>query len=206
VRFDDIEAGDLFGEFAAIDGEPRTADVVAVTDTLVACLSADQFWDLLRQHATVCNAIMRRITGIIRSTQQRVVEFSTLPVRGRLHAELLRLARPAAADEAQAVISPVPTHAEIASRISTHREAVTRELSGLARAGLIEKRGTDLIICDVATLAGLVEEALDDPGAGVGGARGAGRRTDQDRRRPIVITAGHRPAQRLSAEIARARC
>jgi CRP/FNR family transcriptional regulator, cyclic AMP receptor protein len=88
-------------------------------------------------------ATLRRLTRIIRSHQQRVVEFSTLPVRSRIHAELLRLARlsPPGPDRTSAVVSPAPTHAEIASRISTHREAVTRELNELARAKLVEKRG-----------------------------------------------------------------
>jgi hypothetical protein len=88
-------------------------------------------------------ATLRRLTRIIRSHQQRVVEFSTLPVRSRIHTELLRLARlsPPGPDRTSAVVSPAPTHAEIASRISTHREAVTRELNELARAKLVENRG-----------------------------------------------------------------
>ena len=161
VRFSDIAAGDIFGEFAAIDGEPRTADVVSVTETLIASMPGDQFWDLLRQHETVWTATLRRLTGIARTTMQRVVEFSTLPVRGRLHAELVRLARLRAPSAAGAVISPAPTHAEIASRISTHREAVTRELNELARAKLIEKRGNDLIIRDIAMLESMVEDTLE---------------------------------------------
>jgi CRP/FNR family cyclic AMP-dependent transcriptional regulator len=124
-------------------------------------MPGDQFWDLLRQHETVWTATLRRLTGIARTTLQRVVEFSTLPVRGRLHAELVRLARLRAPSAEGAVISPAPTHAEIASRISTHREAVTRELNELARAKLIEKRGNDLIIRDIAMLESMVEDTLE---------------------------------------------
>jgi CRP/FNR family transcriptional regulator, cyclic AMP receptor protein len=163
VRFSDLAEGELFGDFAAIDGGPRTADVVSVTETLVASMSADLFWEVMRRHECVCAAMLRRLTGIARAKHQRVVEFSTLPVRSRLHAELLRLGQISAQDRRVAVISPAPTHAEIASRISTHREAVTRELNALARAKLIEKRGSDLIIRDVAALAGMVEDALEEP-------------------------------------------
>ena len=160
VRFCDLPAGEIFGDFAAIDGEPRSADIVSVTDTLIASMSADLFWDVMRRHEPVCAAILRRLTRIIRSHQQRVVEFSTLPVRSRVHAELLRLARVSAVgpDRTSAVITPAPTHAEIASRISTHREAVTRELNELARAKLIEKRGGALIIRDIVALASMVED------------------------------------------------
>jgi CRP/FNR family transcriptional regulator, cyclic AMP receptor protein len=166
IRFCDLPAGEVFGEFAAIDGEPRSADIVAAADSLIASMSADLFWDLLRHHEAVRAAMLRRLTGIARSHLRRVVEFSTLPVRSRVHAELLRLARIGAptGGRASAVVAPVPTHAELASRISTHREAVTRELNELARAGLIEKRSGTLVIRDVAALAEMVEEPLEEPG------------------------------------------
>ena len=48
--------------------------------------------------------------------------------------------------------------AEIATRVSTHREAVTRELNALARARLIEKSGRSLVIKDIARLEQMVRE------------------------------------------------
>jgi CRP-like cAMP-binding protein len=165
VRFCDLGTGEIFGEFAAMDGAPRSADIVAVTDSLIASMSADQFWEVLRCHEPVCEAMLRRLTGIARTHLQRVAEFSTLSVRSRIHTELLRLASTSLSgpEQKSAVIAQMPTHAEIASRISTHREAVTREFGELARAGLIEKRGSALIIRDVAALVSLVEESLEEP-------------------------------------------
>jgi DNA-binding GntR family transcriptional regulator len=60
------------------------------------------------------------------------------------------------------MIFPAPTHAELASRVSTHREAVTRGLGELARAGIIEKRGGTLVIRDVETLAAMVNDVLSE--------------------------------------------
>jgi len=48
------------------------------------------------------------------------------------------------------------THAEIASRTSTHREAVTRELNRLAKLGIIEQRNRMLFVKDVSRLRALV--------------------------------------------------
>jgi CRP/FNR family cyclic AMP-dependent transcriptional regulator len=50
-------------------------------------------------------------------------------------------------------ISAPPTHSEIASRISTHREAVTRELNRLSRLGIIERKGGAILVKDVKRLA-----------------------------------------------------
>jgi hypothetical protein len=46
--------------------------------------------------------------------------------------------------------------------VSTHREAVTRSLGELARAGIVEKRSGTLVIRDVDALAAMVEEALSE--------------------------------------------
>jgi CRP/FNR family cyclic AMP-dependent transcriptional regulator len=167
LRLSDSVAGDIFGDFAAIDGEPRSADIVSMTPTLIASMSADLFWEVLRRHPSVSAAMLLRLTRIARGKLQRLVELSTLTVRSRVHAELLRLAQTASGSQRpSAVIAPAPTHAEIASRIGTHREAVSRELSELARAKLIERRGGTLVIRNVAALASMVEETLGEPCGG----------------------------------------
>ncbi len=101
---------------------------------------------------------LKELTDLVRLLCERVVEFSTLGVKNRIHAELLRLAQKHMQDDNSAAISPVPTHADIASRVSTHREAVTRELNHLAHAGVIERRSGVLVISDVAKLTRMVEE------------------------------------------------
>ena len=107
-------------------------------------------------------AILRRLTRLVRALSERVVEFSTLTVQKRIRVELLRLARETAPGQRSAVIFPAPTHAELASRVSTHREAVTRGLGELARAGIVEKRPGTLVIRDVEALAAMVDDGLSE--------------------------------------------
>jgi DNA-binding GntR family transcriptional regulator len=57
------------------------------------------------------------------------------------------------------VVSPPPTHAELAARVSGHREAVTRELGALERAGLIERRRGAIVLADAPRLHRMVEAA-----------------------------------------------
>lgn len=162
VTFRDISDGGTFGEFSAIDGKPRSANVVALTDTLIASMSANVFWEVLRDYPEVSAITLKRLTIQVRVLSERVFEFSTLAVKNRIHAELLRLARDHMRDENTADISPAPTHADIASRISTHRETVTRELNNLARTGLIEQHGRTLIIRDVTQLTRMVQDVLGE--------------------------------------------
>ena len=162
VTFRDIEAGEYFGELSAIDGSPRSATVTALKSSLLACVSADTFWEILRQYPEVSALVMKSLAASVRALTERVFEFSALAVRNRVHAELLRLAQQHKLDDKRATITPAPTHAELASRISTHREAVTRELNHLSRKGILKRKAGALEIYDVEALACLVQDLTGD--------------------------------------------
>jgi CRP/FNR family cyclic AMP-dependent transcriptional regulator len=97
--------------------------------------------------------------GQIRMLANRVNEFTTLDVRHRIYAELLRLSRPEAGKEKRGVISPPPVHAEIAARVSSRREAVAREFKALERAGLLERRRGAIVLTDTPRLRQLIDQA-----------------------------------------------
>jgi len=162
VAFRDIHAGECFGEFAAIYGAPRSANVIALTDVMIGSVSAETFRSILMEYPPVAMALLTYLTRMVRGLSERIFEFSTLAVKNRIHSELLRLAREGEIDGNTARISPAPTHADIASRISTHREAVTRELNDLTKSGLISRDGRTLIISDMAELERLVHEVAGD--------------------------------------------
>lgn len=154
----EIRDGDFFGELAAIDGLPRSAAILAITDSIVAKMAPPVFRDIVHEHPDVCDQLLILLAGQVRMLANRVNEFGTLDVRTRIYSELLRLSRPQDGGR-QAVISPPPTHAELAARVSSRREAVTRELNSLARSGLLEKRRGALVLLDPKRLARLIEKA-----------------------------------------------
>lgn len=159
VSFEDLDAGQMFGELAAIDRKGRSASVFALEPSNVAFLDADSFMELLRTHFTVAHRVMMGLCRLVRRLDERVFEFSTLTVSNRIHAELLRLAG-GDSRVPTAVISPPPRHADIASRVSTHREAVTREMNVLARAGILKQERDALHILDLPKLAHMVHKVL----------------------------------------------
>jgi CRP-like cAMP-binding protein len=158
VTFRDIAAGELFGEVAAIDDMPRSADVVALESALTASIPPSVFRRLLREEPTLAERVLRRLASLVRRMSERVIDLSTLGVHQRLHAELLRLAREAGVARNGARIDPAPKHADLASQVSTYREQVTRELSALGKAGIVRREGRALVIRDVKALERLVEE------------------------------------------------
>jgi CRP/FNR family cyclic AMP-dependent transcriptional regulator len=159
VSFRELSPGDVFGEYPAISDGPRSASVEAQTGCLVASMSVGAFRELLKIEPSVAQALLPQLVTKIRALTKRVYEFSTLAVNNRIQAELLRLSSLAPREVNSARIAPAPTHMDIASRVSTHREAVTRELNRLSRIGIIERQRGALVVKDVNRLAQMVHNA-----------------------------------------------
>jgi CRP/FNR family cyclic AMP-dependent transcriptional regulator len=159
VLFKDIHPGEEFGEIAALDRGPRSSSVEALEACTIVSLSADSFSQVLLDEPGVAIIVLRRLTAQIRRLSERVHEFSTLGVQSRIRAELLRLAALSRMSGNEAILSPAPSLSELASRVSTHREAVSRELSRLGAMNIAFRERSVLRIADVARLEQLVREA-----------------------------------------------
>lgn len=142
------KAGSYFGELAAIDNQPRSASVVAVEASLIAIMPAQTFVDLLNRHAEVTFRVAKRLAEIVRLSDQRIMELSTLAATQRVYAELLRMAEPDTAVPSLWVIRPLPPVREIASRVSTTRETAARALAQLYPTGLVRRKGRSLYLMD----------------------------------------------------------
>ena len=154
-------AGEMFGELSAVDSAPRSATIHAEEDSWLAFMSPQDFRDLLIRHPRIALDTLRWVIGLVRELSDRLHSFNVLPVKHRVRVDLLRLARDAGLVADRAVLLPPPRHADIAARIGTHREAVTRELTELNKSGLIERTTLDgrraLIIGSVAALQSTLE-------------------------------------------------
>lgn len=167
VSFDDIEAGGCFGELAALDGQPRSASVVATQPTVTASLPAAAFLEVVSTHPPVAMKLMRRLAEVVRESTERIMDLSTLGAHNRVYAELLREARatdPKAFERGSntAAIRPIPIHSDIAARVSTTRETVARVLGDLARKGIVERESDSLVLRDIACLTKMVKEFQGD--------------------------------------------
>lgn len=152
-----IAAGELFGELAALDGLPRAATVVATAKTRLIEMSRSDFIACLESSPRAALWLGRRLATEVRRLTARMFELSALGVSSRLHCELLRLAMLAPGSR---LIEPAPTHVELANRIGTHREAVTREISRLAELNILQSERRKLIILDLPQLEHIVGRAV----------------------------------------------
>jgi CRP/FNR family transcriptional regulator, cyclic AMP receptor protein len=152
VIFTEMSDGDMFGEFSALDHLPRSATAVALTDCTLARMPAANFFGVLQRHPEISIRMLELLVAKIRKMSERVFEVSALAVRARVRRELLRLAADGTQFANGVVIRPAPTHYEIAARIGSHREAVTREFNRLEAGKVIEVRRRQIRIVDIERL------------------------------------------------------
>jgi CRP-like cAMP-binding protein len=158
----DMRAGEFFGELAAIDGAPRSANVTALTRCELVIVPAPVFGDMLEALPALARALMRLLVGRVRALNARLTEHSVLDVRHRLYSELLRLSAVRGGGKGERSISPPPFHHVLAARVGCRREQVSRELSALAQEGITEKTRGALVIRSPETLRARIETALAD--------------------------------------------
>lgn len=157
TAYRDLVSGDIFGELACIDGRARSASVIALEASRAARLSPSAFRRLVESHPRLAWALLEHLSALLRRMTDRVYEYSTFVVRKRLILELIRRAQETGPIDGEVAISPAPTHFELAARISTHREAVSREMSALGKRGLVERRARKLVLHNLADLEMLAE-------------------------------------------------
>ena len=157
VIFNEISSGGIFGEFSAIDGLPRSATCIAMSDCLLARMSGKRFYEVLVSNGAIAARLVELLVVKMRKMSERVFEVSALAVRERVRREQLRLAEGGTAFRKGVVIQHAPTHYEIAARIGSHREAVTREFNRLEAEHVVEVRRRQIRIIDIGLLKGMEE-------------------------------------------------
>jgi CRP/FNR family transcriptional regulator, cyclic AMP receptor protein len=158
----DLREGEFFGELAAIDGEPRSANVTALTKAVICIVSSALFREMLVSSPMLSEKVMQRLARRVRELNARLLEHTVLDIRHRLYAELLRLSVPRAHAAPVRVVSPPPFHHVLAARLGCRREQITRELSVMERDGLLQKTRGALILPDPDIIRGRIRQTMQD--------------------------------------------
>jgi len=139
--------GDFFGEMALLDNEPRSATAIAVEDTELLSLHRNDFQAALSDNRTINTGLIRVLSGRLRKANHQISTLALLDVYGRVARVIVDMAREEGRRLKDGRIAfRRATHQEIANRIGTTRETVTRMLKDLERQGLIQVEGKELVV------------------------------------------------------------
>ena len=154
--------GEFFGEIAAIDGFTRSANVTTLTRSRICIMPQRTFLEILRESPDISLEVMRLLASRIRQLNLRLAEHSFLQAKHRLYSEVLRLSKPRAGHPGQRSVSPPPIQRELAERIGSRREVVSRELNALEKQGILEKTRGALVLIRVDELQRRISEAWEE--------------------------------------------
>ncbi|MCB1461482.1 MAG: Crp/Fnr family transcriptional regulator [Nitratireductor sp.] len=162
VILNEMADGEFFGEIAAIDGWPRSANVTTLTRSRICIMPQKTFLEVLADSPDVSLKVMRMLARRVRDLNMRLAEHSFLQAKHRLYSELLRLSKPRAGHPDQRSVTPPPIQRELADRIGTRREVVSRELNALEKQGHIMKTKGAIVLLNPDELQRRISEAWDE--------------------------------------------
>lgn len=138
IAFRTLDPGAVIGELAVITGGPRSLSLYAHVNSSLLEIAGPQFLRLIDDHASIRDALMHRMVGMIRDLTQRVHELRTLRVEDRLRAYLLRTALDQGPLTPDMLLQHPHSHAHVGDMIGANREAVSRGLAALKGEGIID--------------------------------------------------------------------
>lgn len=145
--FDLIVEGDVIGEMAMIDGEPRSMTAEAITDVSLDFIAKGAFEQGVLRHKEAVLPFLQLVVRRLRRLDQHVEEIIFQGVPSRVAAAINYLANRfgenTTDDEGKPIVRLNITHAEIADLVGTSREYASKFIAQFQSDGLLRcGRGT----------------------------------------------------------------
>jgi len=139
--------GEFFGEMALLDNEPRSATAIAAEETELLCLHRNDLQTVLTDNKAILTSFIKVLTSRLRKANHQISTLALLDVYGRVARVIMEMAKEEGRRLKDGRIAfRRATHQEIANRIGTTRETVTRMLKEIERQGLIEIDGKEIVV------------------------------------------------------------
>jgi len=152
-----LRVGDFFGEMSLLDGQPRSANVIAIEKAETLCCHATISSRTYRSSRATALNILAEMSLRLRRADEVIGNLALLDVYGRVARVLMDLASSdgETTDEG-VVIRERPTQQDLASMIGTSRETVSRVLGEFQRRGLLSMQGKKILLSQ-----GFTDQELD---------------------------------------------
>ncbi len=158
VTLNVINPGEIFGEIALLDGEPRSADATAIEDTLLLVVERRHFLPFLRQNEGLFLRLLAVLCNRLRRTSITLEEIALFDLPVRLARVLLKLAddygRPNAAGTR---IDLKLSQRDLSNLVASSRESVNKQLRTWRETGVVDLEDGFIVLRRPAELHRLIE-------------------------------------------------
>jgi len=140
-----LDAPSHFGEMSLVDAEPRSADVIAVTDVEVLCLDARDLSAAIQVQPKLALSLIATLSRRVRSLIGRLEDMAFHDATHRVMRVLLNVATASYESRGVPVVEGL-THYEVATLAGTSRETASRVISQLTKDGIVGTKGRRVVV------------------------------------------------------------
>jgi len=148
--------GDFFGHMSMLTHLPLGYEMTAQTDMSALMLPIPVLKRFMTENPDVSEAVSKDLATRLDLMMRRMVEALTVSAKGRVCAELMRMANPIGIDPGKSVIRPNPVFVDLALRVNSTRETVSRTVSELVKKEILSKTPGALVLNNPEGLKGFV--------------------------------------------------
>lgn len=153
AMFNLLHPGEIFGEIALLDGRPRTADAMAMTDCELTVIERRDFLAFVHSEPNVALQLIALLCERLRIASEHYEEVVFLDLPTRLARILLQLADQTEAGAAEPKLKI--TQREISQMLGSTRESVNKQLRAWSKRGVIALERGGIVVYRLATLAAI---------------------------------------------------
>ena len=144
-----LNEGDFFGEMSLLDGESRSANVIALEKTKVLTLDRNDFIAVVNDYPQIAVQLLKELARRLRKSDRQIASLSLSDAEKRIALCIIRFAdEQGVIQNGKVSIPKTPIQQDIANMAGTSRETVSRALGLLEKENLLERHGRELIILD----------------------------------------------------------
>ena len=144
-----LNEGEFFGEMALLDGESRSANVIALEETEVLTLNREDFLVVLHDYPQIAIQLLKEMAHRWRKSDRHIASLSLSDAEKRIALCIIRFAdEQGVIKRGQVSIPKVPIQQDIANMAGTSRETVSRAINLLEKEHFIKRQGRELLILD----------------------------------------------------------
>ncbi len=144
-----LNEGEFFGEMSLLDGESRSANVIALEKTKVLTLDRNDFITVVNDYPQIAVQLLKELARRLRKSDRQIASLSLSDAEKRIALCIIRFAdEQGVIQNGKVSIPKTPIQQDIANMAGTSRETVSRALGLLEKEDLIERNGRELIILD----------------------------------------------------------
>ena len=144
-----LNEGEFFGEMSLLDGESRSANVIALEKTKVLTLDRNDFIAVVNDYPQIAVQLLKELARRLRKSDRQIASLSLSDAEKRIALCIIRFAdEQGVIQNGKVSIPKTPIQQDIANMAGTSRETVSRALGLLDKEDLIERNGRELMILD----------------------------------------------------------